>query len=308
MRVTTANAYEAIVANLQQRQQQLVQTQGQMTSGKRVQRASDDPAAAAQAERALAWQARAEAEQRAVGAARHAMQVGESALGNAGELLQQARELVVQAGNASYADSDRAALVPVLQNLRAQLLTLANSRDGTGRFVFGGQGSDGAPFHDGPAGVQYVGRSGQQQTASGEPAPLSLDGNAAWMQAADPANAGGTISVFDALDRTIAELQTPGRSSADVAQTVRTGLSRIDAVAQGLSLARTAAGTALQRIDAIDQRLGQDSVLAQQQRSNAEDLDLVQAISEFQAQQTGYDAALKAYATVQRMSLFQYLG
>lgn len=214
----------------------------------------------------------------------------------------------MQAGNATYTDSDRAALVPVLQNLRAQLLTTANSRDGTGRYVFGGLGSDAAPFQDGPLGVQYTGRPGQQQTATAEAAPLSLDGSAAWMQAADPANAGGTISVFDALDRTIADLQTPGRSSADIAQTVRTGLARIDAVAQGLSLARTAAGTTLQRIDAIDQRLGQDSDLARQQRSNAEDLDLVQAISDFQAQQTGYDAALKAYATVQRMSLFQYLG
>jgi flagellar hook-associated protein 3 FlgL len=34
----------------------------------------------------------------------------------------------------------------------------------------------------------------------------------------------------------------------------------------------------------------------------------VQAISEFQAQQSGYDAALKTYSMVQRMSLFQYLS
>jgi flagellar hook-associated protein 3 FlgL len=34
---------------------------------------------------------------------------------------------------------------------------------------------------------------------------------------------------------------------------------------------------------------------------------MVQAISSFQTQQTGYDAALKMYSIVQRMSLFDYI-
>ena len=35
---------------------------------------------------------------------------------------------------------------------------------------------------------------------------------------------------------------------------------------------------------------------------------MVKAISDFQNQQTGYDAALKTYSTVQRLSLFEYLN
>ena len=54
-------------------------------------------------------------------------------------------------------------------------------------------------------------------------------------------------------------------------------------------------------------RVGQDKLDAQQARSAAEDLDMVQAISDFQNRQTGYDAALKTYSIVQRMSLFDYL-
>ena len=34
---------------------------------------------------------------------------------------------------------------------------------------------------------------------------------------------------------------------------------------------------------------------------------MVQAISEFKNQQTGYQAALQSYASVQRLSLFDYL-
>jgi flagellar hook-associated protein 3 FlgL len=55
-------------------------------------------------------------------------------------------------------------------------------------------------------------------------------------------------------------------------------------------------------------RLSEQSLAAQTERSAAEDLDLIQAVSDFQTKQTGYDAALKAYASVQRMSLFNYLG
>ncbi|MEO5844165.1 MAG: hypothetical protein ABIQ33_04935 [Caldimonas sp.] len=43
-------------------------------------------------------------------------------------------------------------------------------------------------------------------------------------------------------------------------------------------------------------------------RSNAEDVDMVHAISDFQNKQSGYDAALKSCAMVQRLSLFQYVN
>ena len=54
-------------------------------------------------------------------------------------------------------------------------------------------------------------------------------------------------------------------------------------------------------------RLSQTRLAAQQQRSDAEDLDMLQAISDFKNRQTGYDAALKTYSIVQQMSLLQYL-
>jgi flagellar hook-associated protein 3 FlgL len=70
---------------------------------------------------------------------------------------------------------------------------------------------------------------------------------------------------------------------------------------------RARAGEALNRIDGIESRLSQSKLDAQTARSNAEDLDLIEAISSFQNQQTGYDAALKVFSTVQRLSLFDYL-
>ena len=70
---------------------------------------------------------------------------------------------------------------------------------------------------------------------------------------------------------------------------------------------RSRVGETLNRADAIEQRIGAQKVGAQAQKSQAEDLDMVEAISAFQNRQSGYQAALQAYASVQRLSLFQCL-
>lgn len=307
MRISSANAFESSVSSLQRRQQALVQAQEQLTSGKRVLKPSDDPAAAAQAERALAGISRSEAQLRALDASRQAMQLAEGALGDAGELMQRARELVVAAGNGIHTDSDRATIAESLRGLRNDLLAVSNRSDGAGRYLFGGQGADGMPLLETAGGVTYNAVTGQLLAASGEASPLSIDGRAAWLQAPDPNNPGATLSVFDVLDRAVAELLTPGRTGAQVSQTVSDALGGVDATAGNLSAWRARAGEALNRIDGIEQRLSQSRLDAQRDRSDAEDLDMLQAISDFQNRQTGYDAALKTYSIIQKMSLFDYL-
>ena len=396
MRIATANAYDASIENLQTRQVEMARSQAQLTSGKRVLRASDDPTAAARAERALATIGRSETSQRAVDASKTAMSLTESALGDAGDLLQQARELMVQAGNASYSDGERSALAQQLKSIRDQLLSVANRGDGNGGFVFAGQGSGGgAPFVDAPGGVAFQGVAGAVQVAGDEPLPLTVDGSGAWLKSrsgngvfetsaaagttgawidaghvTDPSQitsstytvtfgAGGStysvlkdgvataltnvtfesgkainidgmaftvtgspsasdsyqvspsansLSVFDALDQAIGDLKTTGRTSAQIAQTAQTGLRDLDAAMGGLQSMRSAVGQALNRADGVSSRLDGSKLAAQTVQSDAVDLDMVDAISEFQSQQSGYDAALKTYSIVQRMSLFQYLG
>ena len=67
-------------------------------------------------------------------------------------------------------------------------------------------------------------------------------------------------------------------------------------------------GEMLNRMDGIERRLADSKLAAQTEKSNAEDLDMVDAISQFQNKQTGYEAALQSYASIQKMSLFQYIN
>ncbi|MDE2093875.1 MAG: flagellar hook-associated protein FlgL [Burkholderiales bacterium] len=183
MRISTADSYNTSLDTLMQRQTQLSATQLQMTTGKRVNVAGDDPAAAARSERAQAAQQRTVANQRAVDASSNAMTLTESALGDAGGLLQQARVALVAAGNATYSDAERTTVANQLADLRQQLLAVANRTDSSGTYLFGGQSASQTPFADAPGGVAYQGAAGAALAASGEALPLTTDGQATWMQA-----------------------------------------------------------------------------------------------------------------------------
>jgi flagellar hook-associated protein 3 FlgL len=395
-RISTANAYDGAINNLLQRQTSLTATQEQMTSGKRVLKASDDPTAAARGERARALEARTTASERAVDASSNAMTLTESALGDASDLLQQARELVVGAGDASYSDDERASKATAIAALRDQLLSVANRPDGQGGYVFSGQGSGGAPFVDQPGGVAFQGVGGSVNVATDEPLPLTLDGGSVWLSAGTGngvfttknlnsgsawidagrvtapgqitgstydvqfSTAGGNttysilkdglptaavnqpftsgrdiaidgmsfaisgapgngdtfemtpsaknLSVFDTLDNIVKQLSTPSQGGPSVQQAVEDGLRNIDQVSAHISSARSFAGTTLQRLDGVKGRLDATELSAETSRSTAEDLDMVKALASFNQQQTGYQAALQSYATIQKLSLFQYLN
>ena len=120
-RTATADAYAASLTRLATRQQTLTQMQENLTAGKRVLRASDDPASAAQAERARTRLSRVESDQRALEVQRNALTTAESSLGNVTTLMQRMRELIVQGGNTSLKGTDRASIVLEMQGLRLKV-------------------------------------------------------------------------------------------------------------------------------------------------------------------------------------------
>lgn len=308
MRIATFNAYENVVFNLQSRQKALQTSQEQLTSGKRVARPSDDPVAAARAERSLAEMTRADAHQRALEAARTNTQLTETALGDAGELIQRAREALMGAGNPSYTDNERSMLVQSLRGIREQLLSVANRPDGTGAYLFGGQGSAAPPFADAPGGVIYQGAAGSTLVASNESLSTTIDGDRTWLQAPAAVAGDPPLSIFNVLDGAITSLSTTGITDPQVATAVHDGVRDLDAFHDHLLGVRARSGEALNRMDQVELRVADAKLAAQTERSNAEDLDMVQAISDFQNRQTGYEAALKTYSMVQRMSLINYMG
>jgi flagellar hook-associated protein 3 FlgL len=165
---------------LYKRQSDLSQQQEKIGTGQRVNRPSDDPVAAAQAERVMTRLARIDVDQRALESQRAALATAESALGEATTLVQGSRDLVISALNAGYSPRDRATIANQIASLRDQLFALSNRTDGNGIALFGGLGSSGAPFADTTPGVSFQATAGQR-AATATALPGAMDGQAIWM-------------------------------------------------------------------------------------------------------------------------------
>ena len=183
MRMSSANAYEKSLQILYARQNELAGQQEKLTSGKNVNRPSDDPSSAAQAERAQTRLSRIASDKQALEAQRGALTLAESALGDSAGLLQRFRELTITAGNGGYKAADRLTIAKEMGGLREQLLSLANAEDGNGLPLFGGLGSASAPFVEGASGVIFNGLAGQQASTETS-VPGTMDGQAVWMNVA----------------------------------------------------------------------------------------------------------------------------
>ena len=149
---------------------------------------------------------------------------------------------------------------------------------------------------------------GQSQAIQVDGMSASITGAPANGDAFELRPASSKLTVFDALDQAIADLKTASRSNTQIAQSNSANLSNLDAVLGQIQGGRAQMGAAMNRVEAVTGRLAAQKLASQTERTNAESLDLTQAISDFSNQQTGYDAALKAYAMVQRLSLFNYVN
>jgi flagellar hook-associated protein 3 FlgL len=302
MRIGSAYAQQLAMDAIAERQQKVLQAQEQLSSGRRVNRPSDDPVAAAEAERVRSQEARIQSETRALLHARERLSNADTALGEATELLQSARETLLSAGSATVAPADRAKFAEALAQVRERLLGVANRADGTGGFVFGGQGTVAAPVD--PSGTVYAPVAGTQQVGREMSNPISLDGRENFTAIRTP---GGTESIFGRLDATIAALRDPTLSGADAHAATSQALTSVDRALERFGVTRTTVGERLRAIDAHEQALQAGSIAAQGRLSALVDVDFAQAVSAMVNNQTGVEAAMKSYAQIARMTLFDHL-
>ena len=302
MRIATAYAQQLAVDGIVERQARLVEAQQQLSSGRRVSQPSDDPVAAAQAERLRSREARIQAEQRAAAHARHMLSSADGALGEATQLLQSARETLLATANATANAGDRAMHAEALRQIRSQLLAVANRGDGNGGYVFGGQGALSAPFD--PAGGAYLPQAGDQAVGREQPVPVTLDGRANFLAIRTPS---GPESIFARLDTAIATLSNPATTGAGAAAAAGDAIGAVDRALERFGTTRTTVGERLRALEAHEQALESGSIENQSRLSALLDVDFARGASNLMQQQTALEAALKSYAQVARMTLFDYV-
>ena len=114
-------------------------------------------------------------------------------------------------------------------------------------------------------------------------------------------------SVFSVLDDAVRDIGEAANRNA-ATQAVSQALNNLDIGMARVAAVRGKAGDLLNRADRITSNQENRNIQLEADRSRAEDLDMIKGVSDFQNQNTGYQAALQSYAQVQKLSLFNYIG
>ncbi|MDH4191269.1 MAG: flagellar hook-associated protein FlgL [Betaproteobacteria bacterium] len=179
LRVSTSQAYDAGIAAIQRQQVDMLRTQQQIATGSRLVTPSDDPLASARALEIASGKARNDQYVANQTAAVNNLSYTEATLSDLTQVMQDIRALVIQAGDGAYGDGERASIAAELRTRRDHLLSLANTQDADGRYLFAGYQETVPPFSQSAAGVVFQGDTGRRALQVADSRSLAVTVNGA---------------------------------------------------------------------------------------------------------------------------------
>lgn len=302
MRVSTSQIFDTGLSAIQDQQSRLLNVQQQVATGRRILTPADDPVNAARALEVS--QSRGVNTQFQVnqGYARDTLGLVENKLEGVEELLLHVRDQLVASGNASYSQSERNAIATDLRRRFDALLSLANSRDATGEYLFAGFKGDTEPFTGGLAGVTYQGDQGDRslQVSASRVLKVTNNGDEVFMKVP-----GATDDMFGIIATFVGELENP---TANVQAAVDAALPSLDSSLDNVLRIRASIGARYNEVEALGVVSADLDTQYAQTLSRLQDVDFAEAISDLSLQQTLLQAAQQSFMRVSNLSLFNFLN
>jgi flagellar hook-associated protein 3 FlgL len=301
VRISTAQMFQQQVTAMLEQQVALARTEQQLATGKRLVSAADDPAASLRSLQLGDRLTQNEQYLKNLDTAQSRLELEEGALASSIDVLQRVRELAVQALSATLGPGDLKSIEVEVRSRLEDLLSIANTQNANGEFLFAGYQVDTIPFSsDGSGNFTYNGDQGQQHLQVSQTRQLAAADNGADVFLGVTAAAGGITSNFDILNN-FADALAAGTVSADT-------LTDIDTAMDKILVVRADVGSRLRAVD--DQRSTNESfdLVLQKERADLVNLDYTEAISRFNQQLLALQASEQVFAKVQGLSLFDYLG
>lgn len=268
--------------------------QQQLATGRRIERASDDPAGAAlalehRADIAFEAQMRRNLEN---GVA--FMDVTEASLASFTDSLQRVRELTVQAANDTLSGTDRQTIAREVNQLIEHLAQVANSEFG-GAYIFSGHATQTPAYlvtGNPPTAITFQGDTGERVRRISKQDTVAV-------------NVPGS-TVFGAIFNDLITL----RDNLDLgapAATITASLTDIDAGIDRTLVARAEIGARVNRFGAALRQSEQTDTNLQELRSGIEEIDLSEMVVRLTAEQNALQAAFSAISSASGLSLLDYL-
>jgi flagellar hook-associated protein 3 FlgL len=307
MKISTTLYFDRSTQQLGNVQSNLAKTQEQLSTGLQIVKPSDAPDKAALVTRLESELARNEGYQQTLKSVNVRLTAEETALKNTSDVMFRMKELAVQAGNDTLSAQDRQSIAVELNSLREQILSLANSQDSNGNYLFSGSRATEPAFGKDASGrVIYQGDHARMKVNVGDNRRMNLNmaGSDVFVRVVREDGKGGKVGVdfFQALDDL-----TNAVKSADFT-TIQRGISEIDTLQNGVSEGLGQIGADLSVVDLQNNVLDQVILRLKTTRSDVEDLDYTSAITKMNKDQLALEAAQSSFSKISQLSLFKYLN
>ena len=291
MRVTQSMMYDAANKSLGNEMAAIQSVTEKVSSSKRLNRPSDNPADVRSAIGLNAPLAQLNQFSRNIDSATRTLSAMDTALSGAGDLLQRANELAIQGANGTLSASDRQSIGAEVSQLTEAMAQAAGAKVGDD-YIFSGYKVGQPPYQGvGPGQVgAYTGDHG---------VTVARIGPASTMQVSLPGDA-----VFGPAIAALTQLQADLNSGQPVAQTT---IAQLSTALQAMTQAQASVGARENRLTAAASSQ-QDLITSNQSMlSQLEDVDMPSAITELTQRQTTYQASLAITAKVMQSNLIDYL-
>jgi flagellar hook-associated protein 3 FlgL len=300
MRITEGIISGRNLADLQRANAAVAKASQQVSTGNRLSRPSDDPQAVQKALNLRGDLAATAQYMDTANASQGWAQATDDALSDINDVLQRAREAVVQGGNGTMSQKDRNDIATQIDQLIGQAKASGNATF-DGQYIFAGQKTDTAPYD--PDGADtYNGDTGSIVRTIGPGVSVQLNGSLGSVL-----GNGSDGKALQVLRDIAAHLR--GGTAADTNALRTSDLSAIDASMADVSTARAEAGALSNRLTTAANRLTDLQTSTEKVRSGVEYVDLAEAISTLSSQQAVYQAALQATgSSLSQRTLMDFLG
>ncbi|WP_018606838.1 flagellar hook-associated protein FlgL [Uliginosibacterium gangwonense] len=308
MRISTPQLYNTNVSNLTRQQSDLVHSQQQLSTGKRVLTPADDPVAAARALEVGQSVAINSAQATTQGTATDSLKQLDSRLSSINDILTYIHERAVQAGSGTLNQADRDTIATDVAAQFDELMSQANTVDPNGEYVFAGYKGDQQPFVGNLAGVTYQGDQGSRslQVSNSRQIPIGVNGNELFMNVDD--GAGGVTDTFSIISNLVSTIKNSGLSSSAYSAAIEKSMGQLNNAQDNVLRLQSQTGSRMVELDALTSMGENLNTQYASTLNTLVGLDYISTISTYQQQNTYLEASRSTFSKVSGLSLFNYLG
>lgn len=312
MRVTQTMLTQTNLKHLSSSYNTLARVQEQLISGKRIQKASEDPVVAMQGIRYRTEVREVDQFRRNVSEATSWMDLTDSTLNEVTEAVKRIRELTTQAANDTYESSQRAIIKSEVDQLIEHIGSLANSKVGE-KYIYNGTKTD-KPLIDidklkayladpsATADVNTIYTDDSRAPTTTGKIEFEVSKGIMVQVNMQPETIFGK-ELFEGLKNLSGLLVKDTTGGADLSAELDT----LDTLGQSLITERAELGARANRLELVDNRLQDHEIIAKTIMSDNEDIDVEKVIMELKSHETVHRAALSAGARIIQPTLLDFL-